>query len=296
MTKIEIDKKIDDIINFSELGEYIYEPIQTYSSGMSMRLAFSIAIFSEPQILIVDEALSVGDAYFQAKCISALKKRKEENMSIIYVSHDLNSLKLLCDRMILLNRGKVIEEGSPEDVINSYNFLIAKLNDNKDILKRKNFDINSSSFGTFDVEIKEVNLKQNNKIVKKILTGSIVNIEVKFFSKINLENLTIGIHIRDKYGQDIYGTNTFFQKKIVKIEANSSYICIYSMKLNIGVGKYTLGVALHTDDWHTNRCFHWVDNIINFEILMDKDNSFIGLCKLEPNIKILKGDKYEFKR
>ncbi|MDD2358609.1 MAG: ABC transporter ATP-binding protein, partial [Thiovulaceae bacterium] len=95
MTKKEIDLKIEKIIRFSELGDYIDEPIRTYSSGMSMRLAFSIAIFSEPQILIVDEALSVGDAHFAAKCTKALKERKEQNMSIIYVSHDLNSLKLL---------------------------------------------------------------------------------------------------------------------------------------------------------------------------------------------------------
>lgn len=111
MSKEEIDLKLDEIIAFSELGEYIYEPIKSYSSGMRMRLAFSIAIFSDPKILIVDEALSVGDAHFSAKCTTALRKRKEQNMSIIYVSHDLNSLKILCDRVILLSHGKLIEQG-----------------------------------------------------------------------------------------------------------------------------------------------------------------------------------------
>ncbi len=286
MTKKEIDKKINSIIEFSELGDYIYEPIKTYSSGMSMRLAFSIAIFSEPEILIVDEALSVGDAHFQAKCTNALKRRKEKNMSIIYVSHELNSIKLLCDRAILLHKGEIIQIGTPEDVINNYNFLIAKLNDNKDMLKIAR-DKNNS-FGTFDIEIKDINLKQNSKIVKDIVTGELINIEIEIFSKIDLEDLTIGIHIRDKFGQDIYGTNTFYQKKIINIKSNSYYICIYSMYLNIGAGKYTLGVALHTGDWHTNRCFHWIDNAIDFSISLDKNNSFIGLCRLEPKIDFFK--------
>ena len=285
MTKKEIDIKVADIIEFSELDDYMYEPIKTYSSGMSMRLAFSIAIFSEPQILIVDEALSVGDAHFQAKCTNALKERKEKNMSIIYVSHDLNSLKLLCDRAILLHQGEVIQIDNPEDVINNYNFLIAKLNKNRDALKIKK-DKNNS-FGTFDIEIKRINLKQNNQIVKNIITGDLVNIELEIFSKIDIEDLTIGIHIRDKYGQDIYGTNTFYQKKIIKIKSNSYYKCIYSMNFNIGAGKYTIGAALHIGDWHTNRCFHWIDNAIDFEISIDKDNSFIGLCRLEPTITFL---------
>ena len=137
MSKKEISEKIDKIIDFSELGDYIHEPIMTYSSGMSMRLAFSIAIFSEPKILIVDEALSVGDAHFQAKCTKALRDRKKENMSIIYVSHDLNSLKLLCDRVILLNHGELVDDGNPEDIINQYNFLISKLNDKEEKMSKK---------------------------------------------------------------------------------------------------------------------------------------------------------------
>lgn len=112
MSKKECEDNIENIIAFSELGNYIYEPIRSYSSGMKMRLAFSIAIFSNPQVLIVDEALSVGDAHFQAKCVNALKERKKKKMSIIYVSHDLNSLKLLSDRVIMLNHGTLVHEGN----------------------------------------------------------------------------------------------------------------------------------------------------------------------------------------
>jgi len=284
MTHKECEDKCEDIIAFSELGDYINKPIKTYSSGMNMRLAFSIAIYSNPQILIVDEALSVGDAHFSAKCTKALKERKEQNMSIIYVSHDLNSLKLLCDRVILLDHGKVKKEGKPETVINHYNFLIAKLNDKEDVLNIDTDD--KDSFGTFEVEIKNVNILKNNQISKVLDSGDMVDIEVEIYSKINLDNLTIGFHIRDKFSQDIYGTNTSLQKKVVSIKANTYYKCIYSVQLNIGVGTYSLGVALHTDIWHTDYCYHWCDNVVRFEITSNQDNSFIGLCRLTPTVKI----------
>ena len=288
MTNKEIDSKIKDIIEFSELGEYIYESIKTYSSGMTMRLAFSIAIFSEPQVLIVDEALSVGDAHFSAKCTRALKQRKEQKMSIIYVSHDLNSLKLLCDRVILLNQGKVIDEGNPEDVINHYNFLIAKLNDgNKDIKISKE----TNSFGNFDIEIKNISICKDGLSLNNFITGDKVDIKIEIFSKIDIEDLTIGIHIRDKFSQDIYGTNTFYQNKKVTLKENNSYICIYSFDLNIGIGKYSLGAALHTSDWHTELCYHWYDNAVSFDISGTRENLFIGLCRLVPEIVILKKEE-----
>jgi len=282
MTKTEIDKKIDDIIEFSELGEYIYEPIQTYSSGMSMRLAFSIAIFSEPQILIVDEALSVGDAHFQAKCTRALKRRKEENMSIIYVSHDLNSLKLLCDRIILLNRGEIVEEGKPEDVINSYNFLISKLND-----EDNKITLNNNSFGTLDIEIVDVLIKGENSNSNIISSGENIKIEIKIKSKKDLSNMTIGIVIRDKFGQDIFGTNTFYHKLNINFKKDREYICQFNMKLNIGVGKYSITTAIHSNENHLDNCSHWLDHASIFEVVGVRGNLFIGVCRLEPKIKFI---------
>ncbi|MEO1953868.1 MAG: ABC transporter ATP-binding protein [Campylobacterales bacterium] len=286
MTRQQCEEKVQDIIDFSELGSHIDEPIKTYSSGMKMRLAFSIALFSEPQILIVDEALSVGDAHFSAKCTKALAQRKKQNMSIIYVSHDLNSLKLLCDRLIMLNNGKLVEKGTPEEVINRYNFLIAKLNDNDDTLKIN--EQNSNSFGTFDIEIKKIYISKNGETLEDFETGDEVEINLEIYSKIDCEDLTVGIHIRDKYAQDIYGTNTFYQNVKLSLKADTSYICTYKMQLNIGVGKYTLGAALHTSDWHTELCYHWIDNAINFNIFGTKENMFIGLCRLEPTINFKK--------
>jgi len=282
MTKKEIDNKIKDIIEFSELGDYIYEPIKTYSSGMSMRLAFSIAIFSKPQILIVDEALSVGDAHFQAKCTTALKDRKKENMSIIYVSHDLNSLKLLCDRVILLNKGKIVDEGNSEDVINNYNFLISKLNDKDNSMSIQH---NSSSFGTFDIEIREVTITGEESKSNLISSGENINIDIKIVSKKDLSNMTIGIMIRDKFGQDIFGTNTFHHQICIDFQKDIDYICTFSMPLNIGIGKYSITTAIHSDDTHLDNCSHWLDHATDFEVAGVKGNLFVGVCRLEPIIK-----------
>lgn len=283
MTQKECEEKAKEIIAFTELGDYIYEPIKTYSSGMKMRLAFSIAIYSEPQILIVDEALSVGDAHFAAKCTKALKQRKEQNMSIIYVSHDLNSLKLLCDRVILLHHGEVVQEGNPEAVMNSYYFLISKLNDEAQEIKIN--DLSENSFGSFEIEIKKVLIFGEKSKSQIISSGEDSTIQIYLKSSAKFDNITIGIHIRDRFGQDIYGTNTYYQKVDISLE-EGEYMCSFEMPLNIGVGKYSLGCAVHTGDYHTDKCFHWLDHAAEFEVAGVEGNIFIGLCRLEPKITL----------
>jgi lipopolysaccharide transport system ATP-binding protein len=286
MTQKECEEKAKEIIAFSELGDYIYEPIKTYSSGMKMRLAFSIAIHSEPKILIVDEALSVGDAHFAAKCTKALRERKENNMSIIYVSHDLNSLKLLCDRVILLNHGEIAKEGMPEDVINSYNFLISKLNDTEEKIMIK--ETQNSSFGTFDVEITEVTVKGEKSNSNVISSGESATIEIKIASKKDIPNMTIGIMIRDRFGQDIFGTNTFHHKINIDFESNTRYICNFEMPLNIGIGKYSITAAVHSEENHLSNCSHWLDYAADFEIAGTVGAIFAGVSRLEPKIKFIK--------
>lgn len=283
MSKEECKDKCDQIIAFSELGDYIYEPILTYSSGMSMRLAFSIALFSEPKILIVDEALSVGDAHFSAKCTKALKKRKEENMSIIYVSHDLNSLKILCDRVVLLNHGEVVKVGTPEDVINKYNFLIAKLNEEEDKIVITDME-NTNSFGTFDAEITKVEILGSESNSNIISSGENTDIIIEIKSKIDIKNLNIGILIKDRYGQDIFGTTSKNEGFIYHLTKNNKYKIVFNLDLNIGVGKYTISSALVIGDNHLDDCLHWLDYGSDFEIAGIKGNIFTGINKLYPKI------------
>ena len=287
MTHREITQKIDNIIAFSELGSYIDECIKTYSSGMLMRLAFSIALFSEPQIFIVDEALSVGDAHFSQKCIDALQKRKKHNMSIIYVSHDLNSLKLLTDRIILLHHGEIVKEGKPEEVINHYNFLIATMDTNK--FSPLTTKVNDS-FGTFLIEIIRVTITGEKSGSNTLTSGENAMIEVQLKSSVDAENMTVGIIIRDRFGQDIFGTNTYFSNHPIDFKAGQTLICTYEMPMNIGVGIYTITTAVHSNESHLEHCCHWLDNATHFEILGDPHHHFIGICKLYPKISYKEGD------
>ena len=208
-------------------------------------------------------------------------------MSIIYVSHDLNSLKLLCDRVILLHHGEVIEEGNPEAVMNSYYFLISKLNDEAQEIKIN--DLSENSFGSFEIEIQKVLIFGEKSKSQIISSGENTTIQIYLKSSAKFDNITIGIHIRDRFGQDIYGTNTYYQKVDISL-VEGEHICSFEMPLNIGVGKYSLGCAVHTGEYHTEKCFHWLDHAAEFEVAGVEGNIFIGLCRLEPIIKFKQRD------
>ena len=157
MSKQEIDAKREKIVAFSELEDFINEPIKTYSSGMVMRLAFATAIHDDPQAFVVDEALSVGDAYFQQKCTRKIMEFKEKGVSIIFVSHDLNSVKLLSDKALLLDHGQIVDEGEPDKVISTYNYLLAKKTEGVE-LRLATASGKLKSYGNFKAEIAAVKM------------------------------------------------------------------------------------------------------------------------------------------
>ena len=284
MSREELDRKRDEIIEFSELGDFIYEPLRTYSSGMMMRLAFSIAIHAEPNCFIVDEALSVGDAHFQQKCMKRIRRFKESGGSIIFVSHDMNAVKVLCDRALLLHKGEIVDEGIPEKVINSYNFLIAKLNDAEESLKVDRGK--GSSYGTFEAMIEEVSVKGKESGGDVISSGedAIITVRIKSFK--DLPNVTVGILIRDRFGQDIFGTNTYHLNKEVFFKAGKEYEIEFELPMNIGPGKYTVTVAIHSGEVHSEKCYHWIDNACSFEVAGFKRNFFTGLVYLPVKVNI----------
>lgn len=285
MTKDEINKKLDAIINFSELGDFIYEPLKTYSSGMIMRLAFSIAINANPDCFIIDEALAVGDAHFQQKCIKKIQDFKGQGGSIIFVSHDMNAVRLLCDRVILLNKGTVIDEGDPEKVTNSYNLLLAKLNDKDENITLREED---KSYGTFEAKIEDVEIKGILSGTDVISSGEdcVLEIKVRAFKDIN--DATVGFLIRDRFGQDIFGINTSLLDKKLFFKKDNVYKLSFTFPLNIAPGKYTLTVAIHKGKLHSEGCYHWVDNIKQFQVAGFKNEMFTGLIYLPiKNFEIL---------
>ena len=203
MDRAYIDANLQNIIEFSELKDFINLPISTYSSGMVVRLAFSIAIFSDASIFIIDEALSVGDAHFSQKCVKKLKEIKQLGKSVIFVSHDLSALKLLCDRIILLKSGRIVQDGNPSDVLDTYNYLISEISKENEEIK-----VSENNYGTKEVEILEISMQKDSVQTATVSCGDEVNFSVKLLSDLDSDNASIGILIKDKFGQDVYGTNT----------------------------------------------------------------------------------------
>ncbi len=284
MSREEIDQKKNMVIGFTELGDFIYEQLKTYSSGMVMRLAFAIAIHADPKCFVVDEALSVGDAYFQQKCMSKIKEFRRNGGSIIFVSHDMNSVKMLCDRAVLLERGVVVNQGNTEAVTNRYNFLIAKLNDKEGRIIHSSQA--SSSYGTFEVKIESAVVIGEQSASTVVSSGEHAVIRLQIRADKDIDNITVGILIRDRFGQDIFGTNTHYHKIKVGIQKDRSYTCEFRMRMDIGPGKYTVVAALHSDATHLDNCFHWSDSVASFEVAGNRDALYVGVCKLYPEIVV----------
>ncbi|MBH3438015.1 ABC transporter ATP-binding protein [Pseudomonas luteola] len=276
MSRSEIEERRQAIIEFSELGRFINEPLRTYSSGMAMRLAFSIAIHAEPDIFLIDEALSVGDGHFQQKCMRRIKEFRAAGGSIIFVSHDLNAMKVLCDRCIVLSEGTVIAEDYPEEAVNLYNKLLSADEDLKDP------DIFEQGYGSGEAQILKAALHGKASESSILACGDTALLDITLSSQQGLEGVTLGMMIRDRFGQDIFGTNSYHLDKPIHLPARQEVCLRYEFAMRLAPGKYTVTLALHEGPEHTNRCYHWHDNMIRFEVAGITGNVFGGVCDLAP--------------
>lgn len=283
MTRGEIEKKKQEIVDFTELGDFVLEPMKTYSSGMIMRLAFSVAFHADPKCFLVDEALSVGDAYFQQKCMARIRDFRQRGGSILFVSHDLNAVKMLCDHAVLLHRGEVLESGRPEEVVNRYNFLIAQSGGRENA---PTFSAPDAAFGTFQARIARVSLTGDRSRSPAISSGEKAELKVEILADCDLPDLTVGIMIRDRYGQDIYGINTYHHGTKFPVRRGKRYACSFIMPMDLGPGSYTVTAALHTKDTHVEHCLHWWDHAAEFRIAGNLGTFFTGICKLHPEIHV----------
>ncbi len=287
MDKDEIRSREKAIVAFTELENFIDNPLKTFSSGMVMRLAFAIAYHAEPSCFLVDEALSVGDAHFQQKCMKAIRKFKEGGGSIVFVSHDLNAVKLLCEKSILLWEGRIVEEGDPEKTANSYNFLLSRAEEESPgwdgVLKR---DSSATDYGSMEVRITDVRVAGEVSGSPVVRSGERTAIDVFFTAFEKRDDVTVGIIIRDRFGQDIFGTNTLHSGISFPCEKDCRYRCRFLMSMNLAPGKYSISAALHTEDVHYYDCFNWKDRAADFEVAGIAGNFFIGLVRLEPDVSV----------
>jgi lipopolysaccharide transport system ATP-binding protein len=250
MSRQEIDLKMQTIINFSELGEFINEPIKTYSSGMTMRLAFAIAIHADPTCFLVDEALSVGDAYFQQKCIRKIQEFRAGGGSIVFVSHDMNAVMALCDYSILLDHGKMISYGIPRNIIDLYisRICIQSHQGEKPVTLFDNNEArnNHSNISTHEIEFDSISILDTSKnIITHVHSDDEIIISFIFRSMRYVEDPTFGILIRNRYGMPIFGTNTYLlHQKNNPLLPERKYAVTYRLKVPLQPDDYLITVAI----------------------------------------------------
>ena len=285
----EIARLMPEIEAFAEIGEYIDQPIRTYSTGMGVRLAFSVATAARPEVLIVDETLSVGDAYFQHKCIRRIKEFQEAGTTILFVSHDPTAVKTLCGRALLLDGGRLIQDGPPDLVLDHYNALIAKREANQEILQAEAASGRMTTrSGTFEARIAVIDLLDaDGRPARAFTVGERARIRARVEFTSAVVAPTVGILIRDRVGNDVFGTNSFHVAPIEgTYEPGEEMTVDFDIQLNLGVGSYTLTAAVHSDATHLASNYDWWDKVIGFQVVPGPEPPFIGSAWLPVRLHV----------
>lgn len=287
-SKEQIDEIIAYIEDFAEIGEYFDYPVRIYSSGMQMRLAFSVVTANRPDILIIDEALSVGDVYFQHKSFDKIKEFKSLGTTLIIVSHDSGAIKSICDRVILLEKGKILKDGEPEAVLDYYNALISKKQDVQISQITLQNGKTATISGNKKACIKNVEiLDAAGKKIQNLEVGKKIKLKVTVQANENLPSLVLGYQIKNRFSQVVYGTNTYHLKQALKnLKKGEEYDFSFEFDANLGVGSFSVTIALHDSDNHLQNNYEWRDNAIIFNVVNFSKPDFVGLAYLEPSLKI----------
>lgn len=287
--RAEILAIMPEIEEFAEIGEYFDQPVRTYSSGMQVRLAFSVATAFRPEILIVDEALSVGDAYFQHKSFARIREFQKQGTTLLLVSHDRGAILSLCDRVFLLEQGRIVKDGVPEMVMDFYNALIAE-RENGTIEQALLEDGNARTIsGTNEALVEELGLyNAEGKKVDIVGVGELVELRVRVKVQADIPELVVGYMIKGRLGQEIYGTNTYFlDSPLEQVSQGSMATFRFWFPATLGSGSYSVTVALHAGESHVVRNYCWIDYALIFEVVnIDKD-VFSGLAWLPPKLEIV---------
>lgn len=272
---------------FAEIGDYIDQPVRMYSSGMQMRLAFSVATAVRPDILIVDEALSVGDAYFQHKSFSRIREFREQGTTLLIVSHDRSAIQSLCDRAILLEHGFVIKDGNPEEVMDFYNAIIAERENATVEVKRLEDGRAQTSSGTGEARVESIALlNEDDEAVEFVNVGQSVRLKVEIRIHADLPELVFGYMIKDRLGQPVFGTNTHHLGVDMRQLAKGDRLTLlFSFPANIGLGSYSVSTALHVADTHLAANYEWRDLALMFNVVNLNRNQFVGVSWIPPQVE-----------
>jgi lipopolysaccharide transport system ATP-binding protein len=288
MSTEDIGRLLPEIEAFAEIGDYINMPLRVYSSGMQMRLAFSVATAIRPDVLIVDEALSVGDAYFQHKSFDRIREFRKQGTTLLIVSHDKQAIQSICDRAILLSKGSLAMEGEPEAVMDYYNAILAD-HQNQEVKQeiREDGKVQTIS-GTGEASVQEVAIldEQGQKLeVVDVGQRIVLCVDVKVHA--DLDRLVFGYGIKDRLGQVMFGTNTDLTKQPLKAVKSGDLVRYeITFDANLGPGTYSVQTALVSTDTHLVNNYEWRDLALVFNVINFNKHHFAGVSWIPTEILI----------
>lgn len=304
----EMDQKLQDILSFADIGDFVYQPVKTYSSGMFVRLAFALAINVEPEILIVDEALSVGDVFFQAKCYRRMEEIRQSGTTILMVTHDMGAIIKYCDRVVVLNKGNFIAEGEPGKMVDLYKKILANqmdalgedaLNDfsgeqavprsqrHQGLMKEKlTLNPNRTEYGDKRAEIVDFGLlDERGNVTNLLLKGEYFTIRERIHFRTEIETPIFTYTIKDKRGADLTGTNTMYEASDVKAVKNGDeYEVEFRQKMTLQGGEYLLSMSCTGFENGEHVVYHRLYDIANITVISNKNT--VGIYDMEPEVSL----------
>lgn len=292
-SKKEIDERLDSILAFADIGDYVYQPCKTYSSGMFVRLAFAVAINIDPEILIVDEALSVGDVFFQAKCYHKFEEFKQQGKTILFVSHDLSSIAKYCDRVVLLNKGVKLAEGGPKEMIDAYKQVLVgqyqvpeEMEDltSKDSAMGVNPDL--LEYGTGAANIHDYYITDKNGVkTTAIIKGEPFTIHYKVDFSEDIKAPIFAFTVKNIRGTEITGTNTMYEKAFLEpVKAGDSKEVTFTQNMDLQGGEYLLSFGVTGYEADQFQVYHRLYDVLNVTVVSDKNT--VGYYDMNSVIEV----------
>jgi lipopolysaccharide transport system ATP-binding protein len=284
----EIRQLMPEIEAFAEIGDYIDQPVRTYSSGMQMRLAFSVATARRPDVLIVDEALSVGDSYFQHKSFERIRTFRRAGTTLLIVSHDRYAIQTVCDRAILMEAGRIRMQGLPVEVLDYYHAMMAE-RDHQTIRQLPLPDGRVATLsGTGEAYVVDVKLvDESGKLVGSVEVDQPVRLLVTVKTRTAVPRLVLGFMITDRLGHCIYGINTHrLDQPLNDLAADEEIDYCFSFPVRLGKGSYAVSLSLSREDSHIDKNYEWRDNALMFHVVNSRQENFVGSSWLDAKAQI----------
>jgi lipopolysaccharide transport system ATP-binding protein len=286
-----LEQVMQEVESFAELGEFFDRPLRIYSSGMQARLAFATATAFRPDVLIVDEVLSVGDAYFQHKSFDRIRGFKAQGTAVLFVSHAMSDVRALCERVILLEGGRVLRDGPADEVTDYYNALVAERDSARMSVEQRRgatgWVVTRSGTGEAMITAADLLSPEGGDAVAVARSGQPLRVAVRIKVMSDVDQLVLGVMIRNREGLVVWGSNTWHTgQRLSGLRAGRELTVHLDFDALLGPGSYSISCALHADGTHVGANYEWTDNAIVFEVVNVDQPYFIGTNCLPARFEI----------